>query len=252
MFGVQHIVRFFGHMTPREIAPDDFLKFRVLRNVADGTLRRDLGALRTILNFGFKNRLVSAGDTPHIELPPSGPPRDLWLNEQQENEFLALAGKHSSGKPRLTRLTRFVAIALDTGARKSAIQGLTWDRVCLSEKLIDFRDPKLKTSKKRRVPVPISDRLLPMLQKAYAERRGSFVLDDPGDIRKTFDTFRHRTPYPWVTPHVLRHTAATLMLRAGVSVWDVAGVLGDTVETVTKVYGHHSPDYLKNAVNRRV
>jgi integrase len=31
---------------------------------------------------------------------------------------------------------------------------------------------------------------------------------------------------PDATPHILRHTCATLMLQAGVSTWDVAGVLG--------------------------
>jgi len=36
-------------------------------------------------------------------------------------------------------------------------------------------------------------------------------------------------------------------MQRGVPVWEVAGFLGMTVETVERVYGHHHPDYLKRA-----
>jgi len=246
-----HVTGFFGGFTPSEIAPSDFLRFRVSRNVSDSTLRKDLAALKSVLSFGVKHRLIAQVDVPYVDLPPAGQPRDVWLNETQEAEFLELAHGHSLGLPRLSRLTRFVSIALDAAARKSAIEGLTWDRVDLDKRLIDFREPGLRRTKKRRVPVPISDRLAPVLERAKREATGGFVLDHGGDIRKTFNTWRQAIGYAWVSPHVMRHTAATLMLRAGVSIWSVAGVLGDTVETVTRTYGHHDPEYLVNAVNRR-
>lgn len=51
-----------------------------------------------------------------------------------------------------------------------------------------------------------------------------------------------------VTPHTLRHTAATWLMHAGVKEWDAAGYLGMSVEILHKVYGHHHPDYMKSAV----
>lgn len=51
-----------------------------------------------------------------------------------------------------------------------------------------------------------------------------------------------------VTPHVLRHTAATWLLQRGVSVYDVAGVLGCSEEVVRRTYGHHAKDHLRAAV----
>jgi site-specific recombinase XerD len=45
-----------------------------------------------------------------------------------------------------------------------------------------------------------------------------------------------------VSPHVLRHAAATHMLRRGVPIWQVAGILANTVAMVEKIYGHHVPD----------
>jgi hypothetical protein len=46
-----------------------------------------------------------------------------------------------------------------------------------------------------------------------------------------------------LTPHTLRHTAATWLMQAGVDKWEAAGFL----EMVDQVYGHHHPDYLGNA-----
>jgi integrase len=51
------------------------------------------------------------------------------------------------------------------------------------------------------------------------------------------------------SPHVLRHTAASHMVMAGVPLAEVARMLGDTEETVEKVYGKHSPDYLRRAAD---
>ena len=51
------------------------------------------------------------------------------------------------------------------------------------------------------------------------------------------------------SPHVLRHSAATHMVMAGVPIAEVARMLGDTIATVEKVYGHHSEDYLRRAAD---
>ena len=52
-----------------------------------------------------------------------------------------------------------------------------------------------------------------------------------------------------VSPHTLRHTAATWLMQRGVSIWQAAGYLGMSPETLDRVYGHHSPDYLKGAAH---
>jgi integrase len=50
-----------------------------------------------------------------------------------------------------------------------------------------------------------------------------------------------------ITPHVLRHTAATWAMQAGGDVWQIAGFLGMTVEMLQERYGHHHPDYQGDA-----
>jgi hypothetical protein len=50
-----------------------------------------------------------------------------------------------------------------------------------------------------------------------------------------------------VTPHTLRHTAATWLMQRGVPMWEAAGFLGMSPEVLQEVYGHHNPDYLQTA-----
>ena len=50
-----------------------------------------------------------------------------------------------------------------------------------------------------------------------------------------------------VTPHTLRHTAATWLMQLGVPIWQAAGYLGMSVQTLERTYGHHHPDYMRGA-----
>jgi integrase len=54
---------------------------------------------------------------------------------------------------------------------------------------------------------------------------------------------------PEITPHVLKHSSATLMLQGGVSTWDVAGVLSTSEAVIRKTYGHHSVEHLRRAAS---
>jgi len=46
-----------------------------------------------------------------------------------------------------------------------------------------------------------------------------------------------------VSPHTLRHTAATWLMQKGVDLASAASLLGMTVQTLERVYWHHHPDY---------
>lgn len=235
--------QFFGHLEPNQITDEDLHDYRAHRGVSTGTLRRELNTLVAVLNHAARKKLVPATELPHIDLPPEGQSREVYLSPEEEAKFYELLAKSPAA-----RVSVFCMLALRTGARKAAIEKLTWDRVDLENRFVDYRDPGLRASKKRRVPVPIDDMLLPVLQGAKLFSSGPYVVG--GDIKSALLRLRRDNPeFQKVTPHVLRHTAATRWLREGISIWHVAGLLGDTVETTTKVYGHHATVDLREAMS---
>lgn len=217
-----------------------------------GTIRRELNMLVAAINHAIKHRRISVSDAPHIALPNQPPPKDVWMNESEARQFWD-ASKKLGGRHFL-----FVAIALETASRKHAIEVLKWNQVDLSSGLINFQHDGQVITKKRRVPVPISDNLRPVLEDAKKSSLTEWVLFNPHSIQHAFDRVKSEAykstgneKFMDVTPHTLRHTWATLAARAGVPLFQVAGVLGDTLPTVMRVYAHHCPDHLRGAVNFR-
>lgn len=245
--GIAHIRRVLGDDLVTELTPERIRDYERGRGVAPGTCRRELNVLVAALAWAAKHGKIPSPPPP-VDLPAQGEARAVFLAEDVEAELFQLAAE--SG----TRVGLFICIALDTGARKSAVEGLTWDRVDLVRGTVDFRDPAVRTTKKRRVSTPIPARLLPVLQKAHAARAEGerFVLGHDGNVKKAFATFMAKHKFEDVTPHVLRHTRITLLLRAGVSLWDVSALVGASPRVITEVYGHHvADDRLRAEANKR-
>jgi len=67
-------------------------------------------------------------------------------------------------------------------------------------------------------------------------------------IKKGFRAACDRAGLSDVTPHVLRHTAASWMAMAGVPMLEISRYLGHSSVAVTeRVYAKLHPDYLKTA-----
>jgi integrase len=149
-------------------------------------------------------------------------------------------------------LPLFILIGLYTGRRKQAILSLRWPQVKLEAGTIDFEIAGRKRTKKRRGIIKIPPRLLPHLRRA--KKRGTdlgYVLhvngERIGDIKKGFAAACERAEIEGASPHTLKHTAATWLMQSGTDPWQAAGFLSTSVETLLRVYGHHHPDYQRQA-----
>jgi integrase len=230
------------------------------------TVRKELIALRACFNYcarpKHRPRILEKVDVPAFDLPPEADPRDRWLSTEEIKKILASAAQLRSGD-RLSRGERFISLALETAARKQAILDLTWDRVDFEIGVIHYDVPGRRKTKKRRAAVAISDALLPILKRAYDERQGNLVMDHGHGVWATIQVIversgiapkadRRGTRGPkgsGISPHTFRHTAATHMARRGVPLYDIAGVLGNSMAIVEKVYAKHCPGRLRAAVN---
>jgi len=233
------------------------------KDLAASTFSNEVAVLIAAKNFALKKtKIITLDETPHIDLPEKSPPRDVYLTHSESNIFLEACkstlirqknGHYGYGKVtgKLTRLTIFATIALEAAARKTAILELKWFQVDLKTRLIDFNPAgRLQTTKKRPI-IPMSDLLYEVLLQARKEAKTSYVCFHPGAIASAFKTAVKTSGIDKkITPHVLRHTWASLAAQSGfVTIPEIASVLGDSVKTTEKVYIHLTPGYLRNAVN---
>jgi integrase len=226
------------------------------KEVVDGTIRRELSALKAAVEWCRRNGVIPRDTIFDVDLPPDSPPRMNALSEDEHDRLWGLASAlalDTSLPLSQCRIGMFICLAMETAARESAVRGLTWDRVDMVGGFVDFRDPNKKATRKRRVVVPISKKLMPVLV-GWEARTGKgdtteHVLGHAGMIRGPFERFRARHGFDGLHVHDLRRTWATLRARWGASMEDIAAVLGDSVVTTEKHYAHFSPGYLRGAVD---
>jgi integrase len=230
--------------------------------IKESTARRELVVLGAALRWCWKegkiDRLVP------ISLPPQPEPRQRHLNRIEVAALLAGAlGWDRHGVRHRAKINRhlahFILIALYTGTRHDAILRLQWvpntdsGWIDLGSAVIYRRAMGAVDKGKRRPPAPITPRLLPHLRRWHRSAT-THVIEYAGRPINSKERTAWRSARELaglgadVTPHVLRHTCATMLLQLGVSVYDVAGVLGASEDVIRRTYGHHAHDHLRSAV----
>lgn len=237
----------FGNLKPSQVTAEVEKDYRAKRKAAPSTLRMELAVLRASWNAAVRKKILNANDLHALgPLPPSSPPRSRALSEA-EIDRLFKAADH----PQRERVRLFLWLALHTAARRTAIQELRWDQVDFDIDVIHYLPDGAVQSRKRKASVPISETLKPVLEEAWKRRLSdtSLVIGSGGKINEPLRLVAEKAGVAGVTPHVMRHTAATIMARNGVSIWVIAQVLGNTVEQVEKVYAKWTPGRHTSAVN---
>lgn len=196
----------------------------------------------------------------------------------REPEWTRSPGWHTDEADTSDHLERFCEVAYRTGSRAADILGLGWTRaldhgwVDIPGMTIHRSGPKEAKTRKRAPPCRIPDRLYPRLlawREADMAKGIDWVVHEHGkplarlskgfrgaairaclDRRDIDGSYRVGNADPaddtgLPTPHVLRHTRATLMMRAGVPPHEVGEFLGMSLKMVLERYNHHHPEYQK-------
>jgi integrase len=245
-YAIIPLIDFFEGNSVADVRPEACRRYADNRGRSQGTVRRELGVLRAAINHALKNGRITRSVS--VELPDRPEPRDRWLRRWEAARLIRAA---CTPQTRLY-LPLFILLGIYTGRRKEAILSLRWPQVNLDAKTINFDVAGRKRTSKKRGIVLIPGRLLPHLRRAH--KRGTdlgYVIHVDGerirDIKKGFASACARAGIQAVTPHTLKHTAATWLMQAGTDPWQAAGFLSTSVETLLRVYGHHHPDYQREA-----
>jgi integrase len=141
----------------------------------------------------------------------------------------------------------FVMLLLETGLGITDAATFHMDRINPRTQECTLR--RTKTGAK--VATWITDDLYSRLRALAFQRGSQPFLTQSRDPLQASDAWRERLakifkaagPFPFhPTPHLFRHTFVRIHLQNGVSVEDVAALIGDTPETVRKYYSDWVPE----------
>jgi integrase len=248
LYDIGHLNRWWGTKRVSEIAASSTRAYTAHRN-AGASARRELAFLNAAIGH-WRAHHAPLMAVPKIKLPPKPAPRQDFMTREQAAKFLWHA-RHTD------HLARFFLIGWYTGSRRSVITGLKWSMINLETGVMQRKERGAAQTKKRSPPVRLGNRLLSHLRRwRRLDSTATYIIHyRGGPIHRpvsSWDKVRRAARLPdYVTPHVLRHSRATHSLKQGISPWEVANALGMSVTVLMNVYGHHAPDWQKDAANVR-
>lgn len=135
------------------------------------------------------------------------------------------------------------------------------------KRILRIATPKSKTSI-RTVPlvetfIPIMEQHIENQKKLYKEKNKEWTENallflnsnlnfwDPKNFRTSWERFLDRCGLPKYKFHVLRHTGASLLFRAGARLEEVQELMGHEDSDITrKIYLHFHPEDKRNSINK--
>jgi integrase len=149
-----------------------------------------------------------------------------------------------------------VLVALHSSVRQGEQFGMEWDHVDFEAGTIYFPH----TKPHRRKWVYMNDTLRAILLDLHQKRTGPYVFETPTGKKWNIRNFLKRVWEPALKAagiedlcwHDLRHTAATRMKAAGVDLYTIKEVLGQTDIRTTQRYAHVENHALRQAMSTLV
>ena len=144
-----------------------------------------------------------------------------------------------------------VLYLLSTGARLNEALKAEWKDIDRKGRTWTIPIRNAKSKRVRRVP--LSDAALRVLDKLRTEGRSPYLFVSPRtgerltEIAKVWDRIRRKAEMPDLRLHDLRHTYASLLVNAGVPIYEVKEILGHSDIKITERYSHLAPETLQKA-----
>ena len=233
-----HVKAHLGALAPHRIAAA-IPRYHEQRGLKMTAIRRELELLRSALLYAEGQGWIERA--PKIDMPYKRPPRDRYMTRAQGRALLAGAGAE--------HVKLFIWVGLVTGQRKGAILDLTWDRVDLKGRVLDFRNPDRPITKKRRGVVPIAKDLAAALREAKIDARTDHVIEWRGarvrDNREGFYAARKAAGLGWVTPHMMKHSVVSWLAEDGYTLDRIADLTSTDPDTVRRIYRKVNPESLR-------
>ncbi len=240
----------------RAITPTDVREYRAhllnVQRVSPATINRRLTSLRVLTTWARRAGIIAGDPVNGIKAVQEvkKPPR--WLDRKEQYALRRAAEK--DGDPRNLAI---LLLLLNTGLRISEVAGLKLDDLALSDRKGEIT-VRGKGTKVRTVPLnaEIRKALREYLAKRPPVEHAAVFVNQKGNplgklgIEYQIGVFARLAGLEKVTPHMLRHTFAKNLVDQGVSLDQVATLLGHRSLTTTARYTQPSQQDLARAVEK--
>lgn len=253
-------------------AADAWTAARVAGGVKMSTARRSMSRLKGVLSKAAAWGVVPASPLAPLKLgrdKASGKVRWLQADEDARlraalaaRDFTKCTARDSANRWRAARghdllpgkwpyadhLTPLVLLAMHTGLRRGELTGIVWSDVDMVGKIITVRAEIAKAEKARHVPLNTEAFAVLTAWKACAPESDDdrvFPVDDP---KKAWYAVLGDAGISEFRFHDLRHTFASRLVMAGVSLSVVRELMGHATFAMTLRYAHLAPEHHAQAV----
>lgn len=249
------------------IIQNDLFNPLIEKDFKSGSLMSIYQRLNAIFSFGVKNDFLPRKKftTPNLKNAKESVKRFAFSIEEMEFILEVLRTKY-----KITHYTS-VAMLFLTGMRIGELRALMWKDIDFKSGYITIdetrdrygaRNPKTTNSTRR---FPMNNSIINLLthyKEWFDEKMQRFSYRNPDNrvfvnyagtpigenfLRRILELMTEKEGIPHFTPHYLRHTFVTIQLMNNVPVTTVAALIGDTPDTVHKVYAHSLPKNEKDA-----
>ena len=262
-----HLIPAFGNIPVQKLTPDKIRAF-YRQKIDEGSKPRTVGVLHAVLRWALSDAVkqgLVARNVATLVTPPRIDRYDAQTLTIEQAEKLLEAARGS-------RLDALLILALTTGMRRGELLALRWEDVDFNQSLVSVHrtmarvagygyvegEPKTRSSRRRIVLPVVALEALREHRKCqeqtkmeagdkwqdkelvFIDRYGGFF--SPDMVLRRFGILLREVGLPHMRFHDLRHSAATMLLVAGVHPKVVQERLGhSTVAMTLDVYSHVLP-----------
>jgi len=220
-------------------------KQKLDNGIQRSTINRAVTALKAVLNKAVELNIIDSN--PIAARKGKKPDKKgviRWLSEDEEKRLYKALSKRTGHLPVI------ITLLLNTGARPGEIFTLRWENVDLDNRSITLDAAFTKTGQTRYIP--LNDTAFDALSNWESE--GEWVF--PGvkakthivSIQRGWNLIKKEATITNFRLYDLRHSFASKLVRNGVSIYEVAELLGHSAVEMTKIYAHLDDRTLRNAV----
>lgn len=221
---------------------DEFVKQLRKKGNSPATINRKLASLSAL----FTDAVERDGCTkkPRIIRQPEPTHRVRYLTPEEELMLVSLLKQWAQ-----VAVMEAVMVLIDTGMRVGELIAMQVKDVDLRENIISIWQNKGDLPRS----IPMTSRVRDIIAKRCDLSRGLVFFDLGREtLRYYWDRARSAMDLDdddQFVPHSLRHTCATRLVQAGVSLFVVQKILGHSSITVTERYSHLSQRDLRSAID---